>query len=250
MAGIVGALVALGALAFVMLNYLGLFKIEHVEFSGVEHLTETELAALVTIPENTTLLSVDAASIESSLLRDAWVESVSINRIFPDTLEIAVTERSIAAVVDVPTSDAKSVQAWAIASDGTWLMAIPDQDSELGQSINSRIYEDAANVLHITDVPYGTAPEIGAHCTDDNVNNALAIVDGMTTELAEQVRVVSATDAESTELTLENGIEIAFGSAENIRDKERVCLEIMRQNEGKVAYINVRVVDRPTWRSL
>ena len=34
-----------------------------------------------------------------------------------------------------------------------WLMAIPDQDSELGQSISQQIYEDAASVLHITDVP-------------------------------------------------------------------------------------------------
>ncbi len=131
-----------------------------------------------------------------------------------------------------------------------WLMAIPDQDSELGQSISQQIYEDAASVLHITDVPYGTSPETGAFCTDENVNNALDIVAGMTTSLADQVVLVKATDAESTKLTLDNGVEIAFGKAEDIREKERVCLEIMEQNPGSVAYINVRVVDRPTWRAL
>ncbi|MBR5259899.1 MAG: cell division protein FtsQ/DivIB, partial [Eggerthellaceae bacterium] len=93
-------------------------------------------------------------------------------------------------------------------------------------------------------------PEMNTYCADSNVNNALAIVNGMTTELADRVRVVSATDAESTLLTLEDGIEIAFGTAEDIREKERICLEIMEQNPGAVAYINVRVVDAPTWRSV
>ena len=76
-------------------------------------------------------------------------------------------------------------------------------------------------------------------------NNALVIVDGMTTELAGQVKKVAATETESTTLTLESGVEIMFGTAENIRDKERVCLEIMKEHPDGLAYINVRVVDRP-----
>ena len=93
-------------------------------------------------------------------------------------------------------------------------------------------------------------PEIGEVCTDSNVNNALAIVSGMTTELADSVVRVSATDAESTILTLDNGVEIAFGAAEDIREKERVCLALLEEHEGNIAYINVRTVSSPTWRSL
>ena len=114
-----------------------------------------------------------------------------------------------------------------------WLIAIPDQDTQLGQSLNQRIYDDAQNALHITDVPYGTSAETGTKCTDENVNNALAIVSGMTTDLANQVKTVSATDAESTKLTLESGVEIAFGPAQSIREKERVCLQILNDNPGK-----------------
>ena len=188
--------------------------------------------------------------IRERLLKDAWVDDVSVNRVFPNTLELAVTERTITAVVDVPTENAESVQPWAIASDGMWLMPIPDQNSEAGKRTSPKVYEDAAKVLHITDVPYGTRPEVGAYCSDANVNNALAIVDGMTTELAGQVKKVAATETESTTLTLESGVEIVFGTAENIRDKERVCLEIMKEHPDGLAYINVRVVDRPTWRAL
>ena len=104
--------------------------------------------------------------------------------------------------------------------------------------------------MHITGVPYGLTPSVGTYCTDENVNNALEIVDGLTTQLSDQVKLVSATDAESTLLTLDSGVEIAFGTSQDIREKERICLEIMDQNPGKVAYINVRVISRPTWRAL
>ena len=247
---ILAAVVLTLAVGAAVLYFSDAFRIEEVQVEGVEHLTTTEMEALAGVPSGTTLLRVDAGAIEQNLLRDAWVKSVTVNRVFPNTLQIVITERTVAAVVEVPTQSATSTQPWAIASDGMWLMAIPDQDSELGQSISQQIYEDAASVLHITDVPYGTSPETGAFCTDENVNNALDIVAGMTTSLADQVVLVKATDAESTKLTLDNGVEIAFGKAEDIREKERVCLEIMEQNPGSVAYINVRVVDRPTWRAL
>ncbi len=226
------------------------FTIEKVDVVGAEHLTSQDMAALASIPQGTTLLTVDPGAIERSIDRDAWVKDVTVNRVFPSTLQIIVTEREIAAVVEVAADDAATIQPWAIASDGMWLMPIPDRDSELGQAIAPQIYEDADAVLSISGVPYGLVPEIGSYCTDVNVNNALAIVDGMTTDLADQVKKVSATDAESTTLTLDNGIEIAFGTAENIREKERICLKIMEENPGKVAYINVRVVDRPTWRAV
>lgn len=225
------------------------FSIERVSVQGVEHLTATEMEQLAGVPAGTTLLRVDAGAIRSRLLMDAWVQDVSVNRAFPDTLEIVVTERTIAAVVDVATENASSTQEWAIASDGMWLMPIPAQDSEAGRNTSPKVYEDAASVLHITDVPYGVEPKVGSYCGDANVNNALAIVDGMTTDLAGRVTTVKATETESTTLVLDNGVEIVFGAAKDIRDKERVCLEIMEQHPD-VVYINVRVVESPTWRAL
>ncbi|WP_296013428.1 cell division protein FtsQ/DivIB [uncultured Adlercreutzia sp.] len=236
-------------LTYAGLYFSGAFAITQVKVNGAEHLTNDEMAVLAAVPQGTTLLNVDAAGVANGVERDAWVADVSVNRIFPDTLEINVTERQIAAIVDVYADNAKVTQYWAIAADGMWLMEIPDRDSELGQSIAPQIFEDAESVLHIKDVPFGLTPEVGTYCTDGNVNNALAILGGLTTELASQVKTVSATDAASTLLTLENGIEIAFGTADDIRDKERIVLQIMKDNEGKVAYINVRVPDRPTWRA-
>lgn len=246
---VIASLVAALVIGAVVAYNSNLFAVESVTVSGVEHLTTEDMTAMANVPANTTLLRVDAAGIRERLLKNAWVADAEVKRVFPNTLELAVTERTIAAVVAVPTEDAKSVKRWAIASDHMWLMPIPDQDSEAGKRTSPKVYEDAAAVLSITDVPYGTKAEIGTYCSDDNVNNALDIVSGMTTELAGRVTKVSATDAEGTTLTLDDNVEIAFGKAEDIRDKERVVLKIMEENPT-VVYINVRVVDRPTWRAL
>lgn len=246
---LVGALVVGGVVVY----NSNLFTITNVQVTGVEHLTATEMTELASVPAGTTLLRVDATGIKERLLREAWVQDASVNRVFPDTLELAITERTIAAVVSVPVDSAQTTENWAIASDGTWLMVIPERGSDASKTISQKVYEDAEEVLHISDVPLGIAPEVGTQCTDANVNNALDIVNGLTTDLADQVKSVKATETASTVLTLENGIEIAFGeagTAEDIRTKERVILQLMEENPDSIAYINVRVVDRPTWRSL
>lgn len=246
---VVASLLVALAIGGVVLYSSNLFAVENVVVTGVEHLTSAEMTELAGVPTDATLLRVDTDTIKARLLKTSWVESAEVKRVFPNTLELAVIERTVAAIVAVPTEDAKTIKNWAIASDHMWLMPIPEQDSEQGRQTSAKIYEDAATALNISDVPYNTKAAIGTYCSDESVNNALDIVSGMTTELAGQVKSVSAAGAEETRLILDNNVEIAFGKAENIRDKERVCIEIMKQNPD-VVYINVRVVDHPTWRSL
>lgn len=244
---IVVLLVAIGGLA---LYSSGAFRITSLSVKGAEHLTQAEVGQLAAIPEGSTLLNVDADNIKNRMLKDTWVEDVKVKRVFPNTLELDVKERSIKAVVEISSKNSNLVKQWAIAEDGMWLMPIPDRESDAGKATSEKVYEDAESVLHIQGVPYTAQAEIGKYCNDSNVNNALDIVSGMTTDLAKQVKTVLASDPDSTTLVLEDGIEIAFGTAKDIREKERVCLELMKQFEGQVAYINVRTVDRPTWRSL
>ena len=230
-------LVAVLGIAGVVLANSGVFTVRQVTVSGVSHITAEEMTELAAVPEGTTLLNVDANGITSRLTSNPWVQSASVDRVFPDTLNLNVTERN-------------TVERWALASDGMWLTELPDQNSAEGQALPASVYEDAANALEITDIPYGSSPEAGKYCNNANVENALSIIDGMTTELANQIKSVSAASSNSTTLTLDNGVEIAFGDSQDIRDKERVCLELLQEHEGKISYINVRVVNKPVWRSL
>lgn len=246
-AGIV--LLVLAVLAVVL--YLSpLFGIKNVTVTGVSHITASAMAELAAVPVDSTLLRVDAAGIKSRLLTNAWVKDVAVKRVLPDTLELAITERSIAAVVEVPAQDAGSTVQWAIASDGIWLTDIPEQDSEAAANVSSQVFSDADAALKITNVPYGVSPRVGSACTDESVLNALSIVSGMTTSLKDRVVSVNVSGADNTVLTLDDGVQIAFGDDQNIREKERVCLELMEQHAGEISYINVRTPERPTWRSL
>ena len=244
--GIVVALVA-GWAAF---YNSPVFTITNVEVNGVEHLTSEEMTQLANVPSETTLLRVDADGIAERIKLSSWIQDVQINRVFPDTLQINVTERPVAAIVEIPVDQGSAIKKWAIAEDHMWLMPIPEAGSDAAKTTSSKIYEDEQNVLHIVDVPYGTKAEIGEICTDDNVNNALDILGGMTTDLAGQVVKVSAAGPAETTLELDSGVEIAFGKAEDIRDKERVIQKILEENPDGVAYINVRMVETPTWRAI
>lgn len=248
--GIVLGFIIILLIGGIVLYNSSMFTITNVSVKGVEHLTANEMSELASVPAGTTLLRIDEAGIKGRLSQEAWVEDVQVIRQFPDTLELVITERTIAAIVEVPVDNGQSVETWAISSDGTWLMNIPKESSEEAASVSVKVYEDAAAVMHITGVPYGLVPEVGTACSDDNVNNALAVVGGFTTNLSDQVKTVSATGTETTTLILENGIEIAFGTADNIREKERVCLALMEEYPDQIAYINVRTVDEPTWRAL
>lgn len=246
---IIGIIVALLA-AWAALYNSSAFTIENISVKGVEHLTQEEMAELAGVPADTTLLRVDTDAIAKRIAQDSWVEDVKVNRAFPNTLEIDVTERAIAAVVEISTGSAGTISQWAIAKDHVWLMPIPEVGSEAAKTTSSKIYEDAQEVLHIVDVPFGTRAAVGEVCTDSNVNNALDIIAGMTTELADHVVEVSASGTAETRLLLDNGVEVAFGKAEDIRDKERTILKILEENPDGISYINVRVVETPTWRGI
>ncbi len=246
--GIIVAVIMVAVIALAAISNTVAFRIQNVQIEGADHLTDDEVSALVSIPDGATLLNVDADGIKASLIRDSWVERVDVDRAFPDTLKIKVTERKVGAIAEVPIGTNQTIQKWALAEDGMWLMAIPDRSSELGQKLSERIYADADAALHIKGIPFGVAPKIGAYCTDDSVLNALDIINGLTTDLADKVKTVTATDEESTLLTLDNNVEIAFGTADNVREKERICNQIMEEHPS-VVYINVRVPDRPTWRA-
>lgn len=227
----------------------GLFAVKQVTVTGVEHLTSDEMTQLANVPSDSTLLRVDTSIIESNVMRNSWVSDVSVRKKFPDTLELVVTERSIGATAVISVDEGKSSETWAISSDGMWLCSIPKEGSEESKSISPQIYKDAKKVFCITDVAYGVQPEVGTYCKDESIVNALDIVTGLTTDLKKQVKSVSATSPENTTLTLKSNVEIAFGTAEDIREKERVCLEIMEKNPKSVSYINVRVVSSPTYRA-
>lgn len=208
-----------------------LLAVTSVTVSGVEHLTDQEVTQLAAVPDDSTLLRLDTEGICSRLEEHPWVQSASISRKFPHTITINVTERTPAAAVKI---NSKSI--WVLSTDGAWLSAATKEDWKAYR----RIVGVDTNMA---------APVAGSEVTDEGVLNALAIFDQASDRLNEQIKSISAASAVKTSLTLKGGVEVAFGVAEDMELKEADIWTLLDKHEGKISYINVRVPDRPTYRT-
>lgn len=208
------------------------FHVNNVHVTGVSHLTSQEITDIAAVPDDSTLLRIDSTGIISRLEENAWVQSASIHREFPDTIRIDVVERTPGAAVRI---NDKSI--WVISTDGTWLSAANDND-----------WDTQMRIIDVS--PSLAAPVSGGSCNDGGIVNALEILASISDDLRNNIESISAGSSIKTSLNLKNGITVAFGDSSDVELKEAVINELLTQYEGKISYINVRVPDRPTFRTL
>ncbi len=77
------------------------FRLEHIEISETGKVSRQAILEATGITPGDDLLRMDIRQIGEQLLRNPWVETVRINRYFPDSLSIAVTERKPLALVNM-----------------------------------------------------------------------------------------------------------------------------------------------------
>jgi hypothetical protein len=124
------------------------------------------------------------------------------------------------------------------------------EEEALAKNPNAIDASTASGAIQIFGYTSSTAPTAGSTCGDGGILNALAVVSELSQELSSHVVSIYAESAEQTTLMLDSGIEVAFGTATSVSEKERVVLQLLADHEGSISYINVRVADRPTWRGL
>jgi cell division protein FtsQ len=227
-AGIVAAVVAvLGGCT--LLYRAPIFVVGRVEVVGVAHLTAARVRALAAVPGDATLIRFPADAVAERVARDPWVEAVSVSRVFPDGMRIRVTERRPVALVD--------------AGKVFWLIDAG------GFVIARRSTEDTASLPVIRDVP-GLDPKAGRKSSSEPLLNAVRVLAGMSPEIVSTVRAISAATIDGTTLFTKDRIEIVVGEASDLATKDMLARRILTEQHGKVVSIDVRTVDRPTWRGL
>ncbi len=77
-----------------------LLRVREVRFTGLSRITAPELRELSPVREGDHLLLSDTDALAASLRRHPWIASVEVRRTLPPALEVAVTERRAAALVD------------------------------------------------------------------------------------------------------------------------------------------------------
>ncbi|MBW4054630.1 MAG: FtsQ-type POTRA domain-containing protein [Proteobacteria bacterium] len=99
-----GALILMSGIAYGgyrAITSVTLFSLKSIEVSNVKHLTREEILGLAGLEPGKDLLRMNLKSMGEHILQNPWVETVRINRYFPDTVSIAITEREPVAIVNM-----------------------------------------------------------------------------------------------------------------------------------------------------
>ena len=230
---LLGLAAAVGVAALVWLGVTlwnsPMFSASDVQVTGVSHLSTAQVLKLAEINPEDTLPNLPKHDIELKVETSPWVQGVQVTRRLPHTVSIAVTERVPTAFVDVGGNN-----LWLVSSDGYW--------------IAPRTAEVTANLIPIRDASAQT-PAAGQKVSSLEVNNAMAVLAGLSPQMRSKVRSISAPSVDKTALLLKGDVQVFIGSAEDIAKKDTIARTILAR-EKNVIYVNVRVVDRPTWRGL
>ncbi len=284
-AAVLAGIVVIGIGAAILVNS-GFFAITEVVVNGSAHVPQTTASQLVDVPEGATLFNVNDSEVTEALEQNPWVESVHVERRFPHTLVITPQERTVAAIAYIVSDDV----AWAISSEKTWIAPLSlsvaaddassqadDAAADAAEGADADAADDAAdgtdqadtasssqdltgldaaialarasNAVLLTDVGTDVDPSSGKEVTSEVVLAGLAYAMGFSPEFRAQIKDISIPSVEAISANLENGVEVSLGKPEDIQQKEQVVKRLLEQEQG-VTYINVRVADAYSFRSV
>ncbi len=206
-----------------------LFDIRTVQVIGAQRLTQDAVRTRAAVPEGATLLRFPGRAIKARLMSYAWIADAQVTRDFPHTIRIRIVERTPEAVVD--TGDT----FWVVDSTG---MVLGEQS-----------LEETTTLPIIRDIP-GLELKAGRATSSEILKNALAVLSGISPELLQKVRAVSAPSIDETTLLTTDNVEVIIGEAVELAKKDVIVLTIMRQKSGSVVTIDVRSTEKPVSRSL
>lgn len=210
-----------------------LFKVTNIEVVGTEHVSRDTVLALAAVPSDATLLRFPGDEVAARVATDPWVASAAVTRVFPSGMRIRVIERVPVAVVDA----------------GASFMLIDGQ----GMVIATATVGTTATVPVVRNAP-GLDLKPGRKTVSEPLLNALAILTGISRELAAMVVSVDAATVDGAMLTTASRVEIVIGQADDkanpLTAKDAIARGILAEQQGKVVGIDVRLVDRPTSHGL
>lgn len=233
------------AIAIAILSTTGAFEITSVTADDSEHVKGADIVQLANVEDGATLLNVNASAIEKNVQRNPWVASVEVQRVFPSTINLKVTERTLGSVVAMGSGGL----AWLMGDDQVWIEPLR---LEVGtdESANDEALKQAAalGAVLISDVPSSVQPAAGTPSTDKSILAVFSLMSQLSTDFRQRILCYSASSEDDISCLLDNGIEISFGTDSTVSTKEAVAQRILDEYTGQVTYINVRVPTRPTYR--
>lgn len=201
--------VVLAAVTWWLLYQSKYFLVEAVTVTGNSRLSPEQITGTAAVPIGNSLMSINTGAITEQLTALPEIKVVAVERGWPHSVLITVTERTPIAVAQTAAGfnliDDEGVNAGVVAAPPAGLLVIAAE------------------------------PDSAA------MKSAIAILAAVPAEW--KLTSLAAATQDSVIGTLANGTTIAFGSGERARDKVEVAGALM---EKKYTAINVSAPDAPT----
>lgn len=200
LAWILVALVVAGLIYLV--GFSPAFAIQKIAVSGTKVLTKQQVIAAAGVRVGTPLAAVDANAVADQVAGLPPVGEVTVSRVWPDTLQIAITERRA---------------RLAIPTDGGYLLA------------------DAAGVVFqtVTELPSGLVLVAAPASDQQLLADVGTVFSALSSDTAAKVERVEARTRDGIELKFRDGVRVIWGSAEQSALKSQV-LDDMLTKGGRV----------------
>lgn len=212
------------AAAFIVYNS-NLFSVKRIEVIGNRELTKTEVIKVSGVRLGDRIFQVDLQAAKRRLIANPWLKSARLTRQIPAIIRIKVEERNAVAVLY------RSQATYVL--DGTGFVL--KKDKPLADTGLPTIRDvDAKNV------------EVGTRIKDSTLAGALKVLLSMSPKMRNSVDTVSAPAADKLVFFTDQGLEIDYGSPQDMQAKNEVIDRVLKEESGKVVTIDVRVVTNPT----
>ena len=76
--------------------------VQRISVLGIDRVQREEVVTLLDLPQKVSLFALNQEGLEERVETHPWVAAASIERIFPDTLAISITEREAVAILQSP----------------------------------------------------------------------------------------------------------------------------------------------------
>lgn len=205
------ALVIVGGAVAVF--FTPLLSVRNIDVDGAVSVSREEIIGELNVPLGERLVGVDAGAAAQRVAAIPALASVRVQRMYPSTVRVTVTERVPVVFVDEP--------------DGTHLL-----DSE---AVDFAVAPPPPGVLRLVT----ESPGVGDPATE----SALAVIDSMPVVLRDQIGEVRAGSLSDVSLLLLDGRTLVWGDRDNSERKSAVALALLSQ-PGQI--LDVSSPDLPT----
>jgi cell division septal protein FtsQ len=205
-----------------------LFALRKVEIRGATPALSRQINGVVGPLRGRSLVGLNGAGVEQSILAIPEVRSAHVDRYFPNTLRVVIVREHPVAVLR------RGAEGWVIAASG-----------KVVRPLRRGMGQDLPRVW----VPAATTVNVGDPVADHDVRAAISVLATLRdSKYSMRPTSVLASGGDLT-LTLGSDAELRFGDASDVALKltvaEKILPDLPSPPSGSIAYLDVSVPDRP-----